>query len=1675
MKPSSLSDGAWEALWASFTGQAGSTWGDYVQMLSDNAAYLNRLGEQVVDVSQLLAFEFMQADGLGPLTSLSTSVDATVDAPGLSIVFSRSFPATISGRNVLGQLGYGWSHNWQYSLEQAADGTVTILGPGGSRRVFQPDSRYNGRYFSQTGDYSALTKLVDATFSLREPDGSLYSFSANGQLTYIEDTNGNRITCTYTNGLLTDLAHSSGQYLHIAYNGAGRITSVDDSMGRQMTYAYDAANEHLLSVHNYDGRVTSYSCITGQGPAYEHALRQITYPGNTHRYFTYDAQGHLSSISRDGEAERVTFAYDAGKVIATDALGNSAKFYFDQCGLFVKTEDALGNAVSLTFDDKYNLVKITDPAGRSYNYAYDTRGNLIRSTDPLGYVTRFSYTSDLNRLASVTDAKNSITRYSYDSDGNLQTITYADGNVESWGYDSLGQATSWTNRRGNVIGYAYDASGRIASKTYADGSSASYTYNTHGDLVSTNDPTGKTTFAYDANDYLIRIDYPGGQWLQFTYDVAGRRASSLDQTGHRLNYHYDAAGRLESLTNEANQLVVQYAYDAVGRLTQKTLGNGIYTTYGYDAAGQLLHLVNYNLDNSVLSHFDYTYDSRGRRTSMDTSYGIWSYEYDDLGQLTRAVLDSTDPTIPDQDLTYVYDSLGNRIRTIENGVTTEYTSNNMNQYTRVGDTTYVFDEDGNLIQEIAPEGTTTYSYNDENRLTSVTKDADTCQYIYDALGNRMATAENGVTINYVIDPIGLGNVVGEYDATGNLIAHYDYGLGLLSRKDALSNAYYVFDIIGNTQQLVIATGTVCNSYTYTPFGTLLQRIEATSNPFEYVGELGVLQEGNGKSYMRARTYDSLYGTFMQADPMLVIPPFKNRYTYASNNPIDFLDPMGLYTLKDWIIDKSKEWKKQDEIDTIYWDSRTGGAYTRFKLFRDALVEAFAMVNGIEVLKPSDFPQLPIAPDSIPPRSRPLPYPFTPYYPTPVPPTTTFYNSSSGNARPIDPNAKIGKAGYSLSGFISSQGAVSYRVDFENDHTADAPAQQVVITDQLNSNLDWSSFELTEIGFGDQFVAIPSGTQHYETSLPMNYNGVDFEVQILVELDLVTGRLVAQFFSVDSNTGLPPTVDIGFLPPEDGTGRGMGHISYIIQPKAGLPTGTEIRNIALISFDNQPAIATNQVDPHDPSKGTDPAKECLNTIDVGTPASQVNALPSEVNALSFAVSWSGSDDAGGSGVANYDIYVSDNGGSFVLWLDHTALTQQNFIGNSGHTYAFYSVTRDNVGHTESAPNQADATTTIVATAATVTFNQYGLPAGTSWSVTFGGITKTSTVGSLSFENMQAGAYSWTTPNQVSGSTGTRYVTLDTSGTINVPTQTFQDITYTTQYQVTYATNTAAGGTISPTSATWYNAGSQIAVTAAPKTGYSFYTWSSSSPSITIADSVSPVTTITVNGPGTVTANFALLVSGNKQLTLSGSNNILIITGGNNQINAAQAAATIIIKSGSGNNKITFGQGNNVFTSAASGNDQITTGNGDNTVTINANGNNQIVTGSGNDVITITSKGNNVINAGNGNNKVTVSSGNNKITTGTGNDNIQVNGNGNNIIKAGDGNNIVSINGNGNNQVTTGTGNDIINAGNGNNIISTAAGNDQITVGNGNNTIDGGAGYDVCIHGTGHNTILNCEKT
>jgi len=273
---------------------------------------------------------------------------------------------------------------------------------------------------------------------------------------------------------------------------------------------------------------------------------------------------------------------------------------------------------------------------------------------------------------------------------------------------------------------------------------------------------------------------------------------------------------------------------------------------------------------------------------------------------------------------------------------------------------------------------------------------------------------------------------------------------------------------------------------------------------------------------------------------------------------------------------------------------------------------------------------------------------------------------------LDPNDKT-TIGFGVPGFVAPETELLYTIYFENVPTATAAAQQVFITDTLSPDLDWSSFELLSTGFNDTEVSMPSGLAEFEGWAEVASDPNPVRVQAGLNAD--TGVFDVGIASVDPHTGhLPQDPWAGFLPPNDETGRGEGFISFRVRPASGLTNGHVITNQARIVFDVNPPIDTPVV---------------TNTIDAEAPTSSVDPLP-ETSPEVFTVSWTG-DDGSGSGVAFYDVYVSIDGGDFELWKASIAETQAAFAGEDGHTYGFYSVATDNVGHVEGAPTEPDATT------------------------------------------------------------------------------------------------------------------------------------------------------------------------------------------------------------------------------------------------------------------------------------------------------------------------------------------------------------------------------------------------
>ena len=235
-------------------------------------------------------------------------------------------------------------------------------------------------------------------------------------------------------------------------------------------------------------------------------------------------------------------------------------------------------------------------------------------------------------------------------------------------------------------------------------------------------------------------------------------------------------------------------------------------------------------------------------------------------------------------------------------------------------------------------------------------------------------------------------------------------------------------------------------------------------------------------------------------------------------------------------------------------------------------------------------------------------------------------------------------------------------------------------------------------------------------------------------------------------------------------------------------------------------------------------------------------------------------------SNGYIYVTDSGWDTVSVINGTTVIANITVGiqpvgvaydpSNGYLYVtnFYSGTVSIISTT---PAQAIETYTV-------TFTESGLPPGTQWSVTFDGLTKSSTSNSITFTGVLAGNYTWNASAMIPVGNGTRYVVQTSSGTISVPNVLSVSLIYVKQYRVTI--QPTAGGSTSPSGTFWYNAGSTIKITATPAPGYEFVGWETNS-SITFTNSSSATTTAIINSPGTIVALFKAVPSSTQSSTVS----------------------------------------------------------------------------------------------------------------------------------------------------------------------------------------------------------------
>ncbi|MGC8620271.1 MAG: InlB B-repeat-containing protein, partial [Thermoplasmata archaeon] len=121
----------------------------------------------------------------------------------------------------------------------------------------------------------------------------------------------------------------------------------------------------------------------------------------------------------------------------------------------------------------------------------------------------------------------------------------------------------------------------------------------------------------------------------------------------------------------------------------------------------------------------------------------------------------------------------------------------------------------------------------------------------------------------------------------------------------------------------------------------------------------------------------------------------------------------------------------------------------------------------------------------------------------------------------------------------------------------------------------------------------------------------------------------------------------------------------------------------------------------------------------------------------------------------------------------------------------------------------------------------------------------------------GTYSYSIETIISGSTGIRYISSLSSGTITVDGFNITvNVSYTGQYYLKMLSNPSDGGNVSPQSG-WYNAGSTITINAVPNSNFEFISWNGTGSGS--YSGINNSSTITMNSPVTEQANFIELYS------------------------------------------------------------------------------------------------------------------------------------------------------------------------------------------------------------------------
>jgi RHS repeat-associated protein len=890
-------------------------------------------------------------DPLGGVTTTQWSQDGrrqeVTDPPGRKSVLESDAtgrPLTVTGPT-------GATSRLTYD---ALGRTITVTNPIGQATRFEyvgesslvqvitePDGRKQLFRYDPQGNLTSITVGDEAiaTFTY-QPGGSIATSSGRGKP---------KRTFTYhPDGRLKSIANALGQSTGFEYDRRGnpiretnplrgvtvrsydaqdRLISKMTPVGETTRYEYDAKG-HLTRLINPSGAVTRFDydarsrLVVKIGPTglvtkyeYDAAGREVKViePGNRITTRRHDALGNLTGLT-DPLGRTTQFDYDQLGRLAGErrATGLEIAYRYDGLGNLLGIEDNAGAKGELQRDASGLLTSTVDPLGAVTRYQYDPLGNIVSLTDPAGHVTRYAY-GQVGALAGVRLASGDEARYEYDAAGrpvglrrpsggmtridydamgNVAAISDPLGNKRQRSYDLSGRLISAADAGGHVTGYTYDPSGRLAEKQLPGGRKVKYEYDALGNRLKADDGAFPVLFRYDREGRLVEVTYPAiKKSVRYAYDPSGLRTKLIDAEGREIRYEYDAKKRLSAIVLPDGKRIA-LAFDLAAQLSSVQYPNGVIGLWEYDAAGRIVKIGYRDRDGKAVAGFTYRYDPVGNPVERQDSQGRTArFQYDSAGQLVEEISHGGTTR-------FRYLPGGNRSTVEERGAVTQHRYDADDRLVQAGAEQFTYDKDGNLIGRKGSGGGITYEYDAEDQLVKVVDpDAAATSFGYAPTGERVWKKDRQGVTYYLHDGFDL---IQELAEGGTPKATYVHGPGI-DRPLAMirdgKTYYYHADRLGSITHVTDEQGQAVATYEYDPFGRMRERHGSIQNPFTFTGR--EFDPSTGLYYYRARYYDPMLGRFLSADPAppRMDEPFElNPYLYVKNNPVRFVDPLGLSVL-----------------------------------------------------------------------------------------------------------------------------------------------------------------------------------------------------------------------------------------------------------------------------------------------------------------------------------------------------------------------------------------------------------------------------------------------------------------------------------------------------------------------------------------------------------------------------------------------------------------------------------------------------------------------------------------------------------------------------------------------------------------------------------------------------------